>query len=465
MEHCKLFFFAQVFLDFFVVVAANFDPFTDSNLFSIKWQGHIELTKEEVASLGDRHVMVTTSEKEFYRCILPDEKKQSNDEANNDTGPTVDELIRPLFKQAHCSYRIESYWTYELCHGKHLKQYHETKEQGMPKVQEYYLGFGNHRDNLKDEDKVLPAQASIPVREVDGVELPFYEVIMGDGTKCDLTGAPRKAHVLYVCQPEGRGEVYEFKESSTCEYEVIVLTSLLCKHPKYRPKTHPVNEIRCHAMFGSPLKPSELTQIEHESSYLQTSEQDYFNQEPVEQRKPKFIHKKKQSENPVEPKVPQDQQSQLGALTDKQTLRDILSGSQCLRGGAGWWKHEVCFGKFAKQFHLEVGREANIFLGHWNKEKHLAWLEQNPLKRPKPVEHRKLISLFYSDGDVCDLTKKPRNCEVRLKCIQNIKNPHAVILSLAEPEACQYVLTVESALFCSILKEADDNGLLDHVEL
>jgi len=53
------------------------------------------------------------------------------------------------------------------------------------------------------------------------------------GTTCDLTGFPRRSAVQYVCQPDGHGEVYEVKETSSCEYEVVVLTSLLCSHPVY----------------------------------------------------------------------------------------------------------------------------------------------------------------------------------------------------------------------------------------
>jgi endoplasmic reticulum lectin 1 len=464
---------AVVFVQLFAILvecSLSFDPFMDSKLFSIKWQGPLDLKREEVALLGERHVMITTNHQEQYRCILPEILQLSENEASTYTGPSVAELLHPLFQQTHCSYRIESFWTYELCHGKHLKQYHETKEQGLaPKVQEYFLGFGNHH-NLKDTESAPPEdKTDILFRVVDGVELPFYEVIMGDGSKCDLTGQPRKTHVLYVCQPEGWGEVYELKESSTCEYEVIVLSSYLCSHPKYRPKSTPVNEIKCHTMFGSPMKPLELSQSEIETRYLQDASLGYTNQvAPTAvsgaKNKPKYFLKA-MKEEAEEPKPQQQTGAKLGVLTDKQTLKDFLTGGQCLIGGTGWWKHELCFGSFVKQFHGDKSRAVNIYLGYWNKEKHVLWLRDNPLKRPRPVETRKYVSLYYSNGDACDLTGKPRDCEVRIKCLENIKNPHAIVLSLTEPESCQYVLTVESALFCPILKNADDNGLFEQIDL
>ena len=74
----------------------------------------------------------------------------------------------------------------------------------------------------------------IKYRRIDGVDLPYYEVVMRDGTPCDLTNKPRLTRVLYVCQPDGHGEVYELREASTCEYEVMVLTAVLCPHPLFR---------------------------------------------------------------------------------------------------------------------------------------------------------------------------------------------------------------------------------------
>lgn len=64
--------------------------------------------------------------------------------------------------------------------------------------------------------------------------MPYFAVSYSDGTLCDLTGNPRVTRVLYVCYEEGRHSVYSIKETFTCEYEIIVLSSLLCQHPAYR---------------------------------------------------------------------------------------------------------------------------------------------------------------------------------------------------------------------------------------
>lgn len=58
---------------------------------------------------------------------------------------------------------------------------------------------------------------------------------LGNGTPCTLMqNRARMTAVLYVCHPEAKHEILSVAEVTTCEYEVVVLTPLLCSHPKYR---------------------------------------------------------------------------------------------------------------------------------------------------------------------------------------------------------------------------------------
>ena len=166
-------------------------------------------------------------------------------------------------------------------------------------------------------------QKKVPILKIEGIELPYFEVSFEDGTPCDLTGQPRRASIRYVCQEDGKGEIYEFKELSTCEYAIVVLTSHLCSHPAYewvrschispffrcvvllasgsakrdsflkkigrtvgglsgslssricdwfflcmiyfRPKKEPINEINCHSLTSSPTRPVSLQNLEREN--------------------------------------------------------------------------------------------------------------------------------------------------------------------------------------------------------
>ena len=132
-----------------------------------------------------------------------------------------------------CAYRLEHYWTYELCHGKSLRQYHEERDGKNIKVTEYFLGHYNketHDVKLKEEIEHDKSGGRKPLRKkIESINMPFYELVMKDGTLCDLNGMPRTTRVQYVCYPNGNHDIYSLKESSTCEYEVVVLSSLLCK--------------------------------------------------------------------------------------------------------------------------------------------------------------------------------------------------------------------------------------------
>jgi endoplasmic reticulum lectin 1 len=133
---------------------------------------------------------------------------------------------------------------------------------------------------------------------------------------------------------------------------------------------------------------------------------------------------------------------------DSEFLKGFLSGRDCLIGGTGWWKYELCYGKQVIQFHVnycwnkkkyrnfrlflkdEGEQRTSVLLGKWNPSKHIEWINTNPRRRTtgnaKERQYELFISiiyfqlfryvpLYYTDGDQCPLTKAPRTVEVKLR--------------------------------------------------
>lgn len=96
----------------------------------------------------------------------------------------------------------------------------------------------------------------------------YLFIIFISGTLCDLSNKPRVARVQYVCYKHGKNEVYSFKETLTCEYEIVVLSPLLCAHPQFRPQEASENTINCIPVGDSPKKPRNLLALEAESLKL-----------------------------------------------------------------------------------------------------------------------------------------------------------------------------------------------------
>lgn len=42
----------------------------------------------------------------------------------------VIKIFKTFYNLSNKHLKIESYWIYELCHGVHVRQYHETKQGG-----------------------------------------------------------------------------------------------------------------------------------------------------------------------------------------------------------------------------------------------------------------------------------------------------------------------------------------------
>lgn len=462
-------------------VSANRDghpSFTDEIPFKITWPGS-EFTLPATGALynEDNFVIMTTTEKEKYKCLLPSLSNGDEDDDKDYSGPSPGELLDPLFKRSSCSYRIESYWTYEVCHGKHIRQYHEEKETGQKlNVQEYFLGNIAQKSQSAETDKAEDAEKAKPAsdtvvhsKNIEGQLTPYYAQEMGNGTPCILReNQPRSTSVLYVCHPEAKHEILSVAEVTTCEYEVVVLTPLLCAHPKYRFKVSPVNAIFCQALAGSPLRPQQLAQLDKaQEEQLKppfsatTSEARQEESPPVREEAFTSTHKPMAVGGQAQVTVGT---THISRLTDEQLIKEFLSGSYCLHGGVGWWKYEFCYGKYVHQYHEDKEQGKNIVVvGTWNAEEHVEWAKKNVARsyqlKDDGVQKVKLVSHLYGHGDLCDLTGKPRQVVVKLKCKES-ESPHAVTVYMLEPQTCQYILGVESPVICRILDTADEHGFL-----
>uniref|UniRef100_A0A8D8JL02 Endoplasmic reticulum lectin 1 n=2 Tax=Culex pipiens TaxID=7175 RepID=A0A8D8JL02_CULPI len=450
--------------------------FDDTVLFNLAWQGKDELLG---TNIGDEEITVTTSNKEKYRCTIPSIAPVLDPaSAWQYNGPSPLDLLMPLFNHATCSYRIESYWTYEVCHGKYIKQYHEERHEKTSKLQEYYLGKWDKQKtaNLKARfEKDSDASDKLKYKKIDGLNLPYLELEMDSGTVCDLNGEPRMTKVLYVCYLHGKNEVYSLKETSTCNYEIIILTPMLCAHPKYKEHTEE-NKITCVPVDNAPKKPKNLLMMEIESMKIKYQKLTdvhksikeaiaviNFNEEGPQLLFPNEpIIESTQRKGLVESEIGDEPTTPMDSLTKKirksrelKPLLEFLDGTYCLTGGSGWWKFELCFGKHVRQFH----EDNSIFLGYFSKEKHLEWLEKNPSSK-NTRKNENQLSNFYGGGEVCDKTNQPRQVEVKLKCTESSISSNAIALYLLEPRPCEYILNVESSLICDILPYAEDNMLL-----
>jgi len=124
------------FISVYVHAVKAGEPFSslrDDILYRINWPGFdADLTKlgqeDQEYSLDDSFI-VTSANKESYQCSVPSKIVADV----TDTKSTVTsnlaphKLLAPLFKSGVCSYHYETYWSYEVCHGKHVRQYHEER--------------------------------------------------------------------------------------------------------------------------------------------------------------------------------------------------------------------------------------------------------------------------------------------------------------------------------------------------
>ncbi|VDN55110.1 unnamed protein product [Dracunculus medinensis] len=177
--------------------------------------------------------------KKFF-CRLPKLPSNSESEKNfkkqNLTVNLISEVASAAFYVKNCVSRNYGWWTYEVCFGQEVRQFHG--DGSLSDNSAIFLGFyGN--DSYVDESK----------------KGPYYEQFYSNGSVCDLTNHARQVRVMYLCDENlqtNEAYIASVEEPSLCQYKIAIKTGSLCKlHPfnsvnKRRPKL----KIQCHPVLN-----------------------------------------------------------------------------------------------------------------------------------------------------------------------------------------------------------------------
>ncbi|KAL1194866.1 OS-9-like protein [Cardamine amara subsp. amara] len=180
-----------------------------------------------------------------YLCFLPKEEKATSKWTTTQQNistvmmetqkqvklKTPDELLQPLSE--NCLLRQESWWSYEFCHQKSVRQLHVEDDKI---VQEFFLG-------TYDSEATATFNQNVSDSSSTDASQRYHSHVYTNGTSCDLTGSPREVEVRFVCA-ETRAMVTSITELSTCKYALTVQCPTLCKHPLFqleKPVSHTIH--------------------------------------------------------------------------------------------------------------------------------------------------------------------------------------------------------------------------------
>ncbi|VDK36745.1 unnamed protein product [Dibothriocephalus latus] len=127
-----------------------------SSLFTFTWPNaeafdlnddvfyHIRWKEEEISPREDSpYVLVNTIHNESFSCSLPTAIKGKDYQAYVESDKNGSMLLKEMFTAVPCTYKVYGYWTYELCHDKHIRQYRAEviSPESTRIVKEFYLGY------------------------------------------------------------------------------------------------------------------------------------------------------------------------------------------------------------------------------------------------------------------------------------------------------------------------------------
>ncbi|TWW62189.1 Protein OS-9 [Takifugu flavidus] len=174
-------------------------------------------------------MMVSNKYKQLYECRLPAQAVRfhqdpaSEPDSQGYTGPDIPELLSPMH-DAQCLVKTKDWWTYEFCHGQHIRQYH--LEDSEIKGDILFLGYYESEFDWSNETAKASKQHRLK---------RYHSQTYVNGSKCDLDGNPRETEVRFMCEEGSVDFIARVDEPQSCRYVLTVHTSRVCQHPFLKP--------------------------------------------------------------------------------------------------------------------------------------------------------------------------------------------------------------------------------------
>ncbi|KAJ3102363.1 hypothetical protein HDU96_009662 [Phlyctochytrium bullatum] len=256
-------------------------PITPATLATIDFDSNPSLLLLPDASTGKRYLCHVPAPQEVVV-----EKPSPEAEEKHLLLQRAFKLLEPMATR-DCLYYIHNWWTYEFCHNRHVRQFHQrTKEEELAnpdQKQDYILGrfpaaalaaslderpadaagkkgttgkeleepkgatggapagahqsqTGGGAEGAKQNTAASILSADLLEHEVDGKIVTYLKEVWGDGTVCEVgTAGPRSIEIQYHCNPYVE-QISSIRETGSCRYVIHIQTMRLCTDPAFHPK-------------------------------------------------------------------------------------------------------------------------------------------------------------------------------------------------------------------------------------
>lgn len=214
-----------------------------------------------------------------HLCTIPyvapaesDNTTKSEEEQQQELARASDhgwELLQGMRDQS-CLYYAAGWWVYSFCYNEGIKQFHPLPpgRAGVPlfppqedeSIASFTLGKFEHptkssttseatasatessvsapssaSDPPSTKDLVSSASAPPTTLQTRGSTSYLVQTLSG-GTRCDLTGRPRRIEVQFHCNPAKTDHISMIKETASCVYLMVIHTPRLCNDVAFLPQ-------------------------------------------------------------------------------------------------------------------------------------------------------------------------------------------------------------------------------------